>query len=53
MRGGVGVQQCTIHTKLKPKLYRHRNHLHTSNRDVEIVLIDTHTTLSDHGCNPW
>ncbi len=38
MRSGVGVQQCTVHKKLKPKLYRYRNHLHTSNQDVKSLL---------------
>jgi len=52
MRGGVGVQQCTVHPKLKPKLYRYSNQLHTSNQDVELVLIDVYTSLSDHGYNP-
>jgi len=52
MRGGVCVQLYTVHTKLKPKLYRHSKHLHTSNLDVEIVLIDACTSLSDRGCNP-
>ena len=46
MRDGVGIQQCTVHTKLKPKLYRHNKYLQPSNLDVEIVLIDACTSPS-------
>lgn len=52
MRGGVGVQQWTVPLILKPKLYRYSNHLYTSNQDVELVLIDVYTSLSDYGYNP-